>query len=185
VLNQFEEHPVSKGLEQVYMQFASSINFAGDTTVKYTPILKTSELSGTKPASTYFNLRKEWSDSDFSISHLTVAAALEGVPGNNNSRMVVFGDANFPLATANQNANPDNISLFVNAIDWLSDDTGLIELRTKGATARPLDELEDGKRTFLKYLNFLLPMVLTLLYGFYRVQRNRAIRIKRMEEGYV
>jgi ABC-type uncharacterized transport system involved in gliding motility auxiliary subunit len=81
--------------------------------------------------------------------------------------------------------NPDNLNLLINSLDWLSDDTGLVELRTQGATARPIDDLEDKKRTFLKYLNFLLPVLLALAYGIFRFQRARIIRLKRMEEGYV
>jgi len=73
----------------------------------------------------------------------------------------------------------------VNAIDWLSDDTGLIELRTKGITQRPLDQVEDGKKALLKWLNFLLPIILIVVYGIIRMQYNRNLRIKRMEEGYV
>ena len=100
--------------------------------------------------------------------------------------MVVIGDGDFPLGGGQSGqANPDNISLMANSIDWLSDDTGLIELRTKGATSRPVDELEDGKITFLKYLNFLLPLLLIIIYGIYRTQRKQILRIKRMEEGYV
>jgi ABC-type uncharacterized transport system involved in gliding motility auxiliary subunit len=72
-----------------------------------------------------------------------------------------------------------------NAIDWLSDDTGLIELRTKGVTSRPLDQVEEGRKTFLKWLNFLLPIVLILLYGIIRMQRRRNLRVKRMEAGHI
>ena len=77
-----------------------------------------------------------------------------------------------------------------NAIDWLSDDTGLIELRTKAVATRPikqeyLSEDATGKRTFLKYLNFGLPILLVLLYGLFRMQRQKQIRLKRMQERYV
>ena len=130
---------------------------------------------------------RQWSESDFPLSGLTVAAALEGnIVGNVYSRMVVVGDGDFPMGGGQGGkTNPDNISLMANSIDWLSDDTGLIELRTKGATSRPLDELEDGKITFLKYLNFLLPLLLIIFYGIYRIQRKQTLRIKRMEAGYV
>jgi ABC-type uncharacterized transport system involved in gliding motility auxiliary subunit len=84
-----------------------------------------------------------------------------------------------------QQRNPDNISLMVNSIDWLSDDTGLIDLRTKEVTSRPLVELEEGRRTFLKWLNFGLPILLVILYGIIRMQLNARKRTKRMEEGYV
>ena len=84
-----------------------------------------------------------------------------------------------------QQINPDNVNLMVNSIDWLSDETGLIDLRSKGAKLRPLDQIEDGKKTFLKYLNFLLPILIIVGYGIYRMNRNRNIRLKRMEAHYV
>ena len=73
----------------------------------------------------------------------------------------------------------------VNSIEWLSDKTGLAELRTKGITARLLDQISDSKRVFLKYLNFFLPLILIIGYGIIRMQIRRNLRIKRMEEGYV
>ena len=79
---------------------------------------------------------------------------------------------------------PDNISLLVNSIDWLSDDTGLIELRTKGVSSRPLDQLEDGTKASLKWLNFALPILLAIIYGVVRAQIRRVQRIKRMEVSY-
>jgi len=84
-----------------------------------------------------------------------------------------------------QQLPPDNVNLFVNAIDWLSDDTGLIDLRTKGVSSRPLDTIEDGSKTFYKYLNFLLPIILIVTYGFIRAQMKRNQRVRRMEEDYV
>lgn len=188
VINNFEDHPISSGLEQVMMEFASSINFAGDSSLRFIPLARTSENSGTKSSYSIYEVAgREWTRDDFPISNLIVAAALEGnINGNKNSKMVVIGDGDFPLGGMQRGQiNPDNVSLMVNSIDWLSDDTGLIELRTKGATSRPLDEIEDGKRTFLKYLNFLLPLILIIVYGIIRIQRKQNIRIKRMEEGYV
>ena len=99
--------------------------------------------------------------------------------------MVVIADGDFAVSEGQQQINPDNVNLLVNSIDWLSDDTGLVSLRTQGATARPIDELEDGKKAFLKYFNFLLPIVLVIGYGIFRAQRNRMLRIKRMEVGHV
>ncbi len=188
VINNFEDHPVSSGLEQVMLEFASSINFAGDSSVSYIPLARTSENSGTKPTYSIYDVAgKQWSESDFPLSGLTVAAALEGnIGGRGYSRMIVVGDGDFPQGGGQSGqTNPDNVSLMANSIDWLSDDTGLIELRTKGATSRPIDELEDGKITFLKYMNFLLPLLLIIIYGIYRTQRKQTLRIKRMEEGYV
>ncbi len=102
--------------------------------------------------------------------------------------MVVIADGDFPVNGTGQQVQklkPDNVNLLVNAIDWLSDDTGLIELRTKGVTSRPLDQVEDGRKALIKWLNFLLPILLIIIYGIFRMQRNRNIRMKRMEEDYV
>lgn len=187
IVNEFADHPITSGLEAMSMNFASSINFSGDSSAVFTPIVTSSENSGTRPAAGFINVTQKWSETDFPIPHLTLAAAIEGsLAGSAPTKIVVIGDGGFPVPGEGQKqVNPDNLNLLVNSIDWLSDDTGLVELRTQGATARPLDDLEDNKRTFLKYLNFLLPVLLALAYGIFRFQRKHIIRIKRMEAGYV
>jgi ABC-type uncharacterized transport system involved in gliding motility auxiliary subunit len=97
------------------------------------------------------------------------------------------GDGDFPVNGARQQPRrlqPDNVNLIANAMDWLSDDTGLIELRTKGAVSRPIRQLDDTTKSILKYSNFLFPIVLAIAYGLVRAQRNRMTRMKRMNENY-
>jgi hypothetical protein len=36
----------------------------------------------------------------------------------------------------------------------------------------------------LKYLNFLMPVLLAIGYGLFRARRNRQIRLQRMHENY-
>jgi len=183
------EFPITKGLEQVILQFASSINFVGDTTLRFVPFLQTSGKSGTLSTPTYFNLQKQWGDSDFPLADLTVGAVLEGpIVGDLNSKIVLITDGDFAINGEGQNAQqqrPDNVSLMVNSIDWLSDDTGLIDLRTKEVTSRPLEEMEEGTTSLYKWVNFLLPLILVLIYGIIRMQIRRNKRTKRMEAGYV
>ncbi|MFH1322139.1 MAG: GldG family protein [Bacteroidota bacterium] len=189
LITNFEEHPITKGLEQVIMQFVSSITFTGDTTLIFTPIAKTSQKTGTQQVPLYFNVQKQWQDNDFPLSNLVVGAIIEGkLSGENYSKIIVISDGNFPINGEEQGAQqlpPDNVNLMVNAIDWLSDDTGLIELRTKGITSRPLDQIEDSTKTLLKYLNFLLPIILIIIYGLVRMQTKRNLKIRRMAEDYV
>ncbi len=185
----FADHPITSGLETVVLPFVSNINYIGDTTKTFTPLVWSSEKSGTQPSPVYFDVSRQWTEGDFPLENLTVGGLLSGkLVGNSEAQMIVIADGDFPVNGEGQEArqqNEDNISLMVNSIDYLSDDTGLIELRTKGVTSRPLDETEDGKKTFLKYLNFLLPILLIIIYGIFRMQYNRNLRIKRMEEGYV
>jgi ABC-type uncharacterized transport system involved in gliding motility auxiliary subunit len=187
LINKFADHPITKGLSNVLLQFASPIIFTGDTLVRFEPLAFTSDKSDARSVPLVFDVQRQWQDRDFPRSNLTVAAALEGpIAGDIHSRMVVFGDANFPVASdPRQNLQRENVSLLVNAIDWLSDDTGLVELRTKGPRARPLDDVEEGRKLFLKLLNFLLPIILIIIYGIVRMIRNRNIRMKRMEDVYV
>jgi ABC-type uncharacterized transport system involved in gliding motility auxiliary subunit len=188
IINNFPEHPITKGLEAVSMRFASTVEFVGDSSLTYIPLAKTSQQSGTQSPPLMFNVQKSWSESDFPESGLTVAAALKGnLTGEGNTEMVVVGDGDFPVTQRGQQGggNRDNISFMVNSIDWLSDETGLMALRTKGVTSRPLEQVEESRKTFLKYFNFLLPIVLIIGYGIFRFQHKRILRIKRMEADYV
>lgn len=189
ILNTFHEHPITKGLEQVVLKFASTLSYSGDTAVKFTPLLQSSSKSSTLSAPLTLDIRKNWTEADFPMSNLTLGGVLEGpIVGDVYSKLVVYSDGDFAVNGEGQGAQqqqPDNINLFVNTIDWLSDDTGLIDLRTKGITSRPLDELEDSTKQLLKWLNFLLPILLIIIYGFVRMQRNKSLRMRRMEKGYV
>jgi gliding-associated putative ABC transporter substrate-binding component GldG len=184
-----DDMPITKGLEEVMLQLASTINFTGDTSLTYNPFLLTSEKSGTLPLPVLFNVQKEWGDSDFPLSNLTMGAALEGpLTSDITSKIVIIADGDFAINGEGEEAQqrqPDNISLMVNSIEYLSDNTGLIDLRTKEVTSRPLDELEESKRAWLKWLNFSLPIILVILYGIIRSQIRRSKRKKRMEVGHV
>ncbi|MBI9071746.1 MAG: Gldg family protein [Melioribacteraceae bacterium] len=191
IISNFADHPISGGLEAVILPFASPITIAPkDTTVSFIPLAMTSEQSDVESAPVFFNIQKEWKTSDFKMGSLPVAVAMEGkIVGDANSKMVVFGDGDFVVNGEGQQAQqqqPDNINLMANAIDWLSDDTGLIELRTKGVSARMLDAtLDDSTKTIIKYLNFLLPIIFIILYGVFRSQVKRKIRNKLKQTEYV
>ncbi|MBK5286260.1 MAG: Gldg family protein [Bacteroidia bacterium] len=189
LINKFEENPVTKGLEQVVLRFPSPLKYSGDSSIKFTPIVKSSPKSGTIPSPTFFNVQKQWTNSDFPLPGITIGAVLAGkISGDVSSKMVVIANGDFAVNGEGQMAQQlpaDNVNLLVNSVDFLSDDTGLIELRTKGVSSRPLDATEDGTKIFYKYLNFLLPILLIVAYGFIRVQMKRSQRGRRMEESYV
>lgn len=186
-VNHFADHTITNGLESMLFPFVSSISFIGDSSRSFVPLVFTSELAGKLPAPVIFDLNKEWTEADFPQKSLPLAAALVPKTGK-EGKMVVVADGGFAVNGDGQQQHevqPDNVNFMVNAIDWLSDDTGLIELRTKGVTTRMLSDLSDGTRAFLKYFNFLLPIFLIVGYGIYRMNRNRNIRLKRMEGNYV
>jgi len=186
----FEKHPITAGLEAVIMQFTAPIEFTGDSSINYTPLIFSSASSNELPAPVSFDVQKKWADIDFPRSKLVSAAALEGpiVPGSPGNRVVVFGNGQFAVngeGQRQQRLNGDNVSLLVNAAEWLSDQTGLIELRTRGSSYRPLEEVEDGKRAQIKWLNFFAPILLVIIYGFIRFRWRRIQREKRRNPNYV
>ncbi len=188
LIHKFDEHPITKGLSQVILRFPSPLHYTGDSSVRFIPIVKSSNKAGVQQSPLYFNLQKQWTDADFTMHNITIGAALSGnINGKSPSKMVVIANGDFAVngeGQQMQQLQPDNLNLFVNSVDWLSDESGLTELRTKGVTSRPLDAAEDGTRTFYKYLNFLLPVLLIVAYGMIRMQRKRIQRVKRMEESY-
>jgi ABC-type uncharacterized transport system involved in gliding motility auxiliary subunit len=151
--------------------------------------VETSGQSAVQPVPVRFDLNREWKESDFPSKYLVVAAAITGnFGGTEPGKMIVVGDGDFAVNGEGQQAheiNPDNANFFVNAIDWLSDDTGLIQLRTKGVTMRPLDQVSDSTRLLMKIFNFAFPILLIVGYGIWRRHINRSIRIKSMEERYI
>ncbi|MCB9209277.1 MAG: Gldg family protein [Ignavibacteriales bacterium] len=181
IISKFTDHPITKGLETVLFPFASSINITPkDTSISYITLATSSEKSSLETLPLFFNIQKQWKNSDFGMSSIPVAVALEGKIAGTETKMVVFSDGDFATNGEGQGAQqlqPDNVSLMTNAIDWLSDDTGLIALRTKGVTSRPLDaQLEDGTKTLVKYANFLIPILLIVLFGAIRFQYKKKIR---------
>ncbi len=190
IVQNFADHPITKGIESVSFPFASPISIqAQSENIAYTPLAYTSSRSTLQSANTQFDVGKEWKPSDFTMPKQTVGVVAEGnLTPNINSKIVVFGDGDFAIngeGQAAQALSPNNISLMVNSIDWLSDDTGLNELRTKVVTSRPLKaELTDNNKFFIKILNFLLPIALILLYGAFRWMRNKARKRKWESERY-
>jgi ABC-type uncharacterized transport system. len=191
IITNFAKHPITEGLDAVSMELTSQLSYTGDSSKRFIPLAMTSEKSGTQPMPAMFDVNRQWTDADLPLKNLVIAGALVPKSGK-GGRLVVIANGKFGINSESEQPNqqprrlePGNVNFMVNAIDWLSDDTGLIDLRTKGAKIRLLDQIDDGKKTFLKYLNFFLPILIIIGYGVYRFNRNRRIRLKRMEGLYV
>lgn len=60
-----------------------------------------------------------------------------------------------------------NKDFLINAVDYLLDDSGLINLRNKSLQIKMLDKQKAFKeRTFWQFLNVILPLLLLFLFGF-------------------
>lgn len=184
MVSTFQEHAITQGLESVLLPFASSLTFSNvDPSWTQYPLAYTSENSGHVTPPTYVDIQKKWAQSDFPNGPQMVAAGLD----NGSSKLVMVPNGTFCVngeGQRPQQQNPDNINFASNAIDWIADDTGLIDLRTKGITSRPLAQVEDSTRLMIKYGNVFAPIVLILIYAFVRKQRNQRKRQRWMQGNY-
>lgn len=183
LVSSFPEHQVTKGLEAVVFQFASPITYSANAEGSFFPLVTTSEKAGTQQAPLTFDVQRQWTQADFPMSKIILGGVVEGVKGNPEGKLVVFSDSDF-FVSAQGNVNPDNVNLLVNTVEWLCDKSGLSELRTKGVVYRPIKDMEEGERAMIKYTNFLLPIILVVAFGIWRSQRNRSIRMRRMQEKF-
>lgn len=186
-ISNFNEHPATQGLENLMLPFVSSLGYVGqDSAMNYTPLMLTSSTSGFAQTPGYVDINKKWETSDFSEGEQVLALALDGpIQGNQHARMVVVSNGDFAInGNPPQQISADNINFASNSIDWLSDDTGLIDLRTKGITSRPLDAVEDTTRELIKWGNVIVPIFFVLLYAVIRRQRNARKRHQWMQGNY-
>lgn len=184
IISSFEEHPVTSGIESIVLPFVSNLSFnSSDTTYSQVPLLYSSENSGLVKPPTYIDIQKKWTESDFRAGPQLLGAGLN----DGNSKIVLIANGSFCVngeGQRQQQQNEDNINLASNSIDWIADDTGLIELRTRGITSRPLDQVEEGTKALIKYGNVFAPILLILIYAFIRKQQNNRKRQKWMQGNY-
>ncbi|MBK9271780.1 MAG: Gldg family protein [Saprospiraceae bacterium] len=181
LVQNFSNHPVTKGLERVIFQFASPVRYQGNE--QWTPLVLSSDKSASEKVPLMIDIQRQWTQADFQERNICMGGLLEISKG---AKIIVFGDGDFPVGQGrNQQVNEDNVSLLVNGIEWLSDDSGLIELRTKAVQTRPIKELDDASRSIYKYTNFLLPIGIVLLYSMYRSAQSRKKRQERMEQRFI
>ena len=198
----FGDHPISQGIESVIFPFVSTLDVTrADTSQTLSILARSSERADTTRQFFSLSPQQQFTEADFQASNLPVAASIEGtfrsafagddslaaeLTTSSPTSLVVFGDGDFVIngtGPQQQSMPEDNINIFVNSVDWLADASGLMELRTKGVTSRPLAQITDQTKTILKYLNVLLPILLVIGYGFYRYRTAQARRQKWMEEG--
>jgi len=69
-------------------------------------------------------------------------------------------------------SNPENLSLFLNIVDYLTDDIGLVSIRSKSFLPGPLKPVSDANRVTTKYLLVGLPPLLVLGFGLINWRRT-------------
>ena len=206
VVGSIIEHPIVKGIDPVWFQFASTIDTIPVKGIQKTVLLQTSPYSRVLPAPVRVDLNISKLDlqpemfTRKSNGNFPVAVLLEGnftsifqyrydasknpeikfkdhVDGN---KMIVISDGEvirnqfkkstgevFPLGYDRYtNEQFGNKKFIQNCIDYLCDDSGIIEVRAKEITLRLLDKGKiKTERNFWIIFNMLVPALLIVMFG--------------------
>lgn len=198
VFNFNSDNLIGKDLEAVDLPFVSALDstLADSLGLTLQPICWSSERSGIRQAPYYMSPMQEFTDADYGQPFQILAGAIEGtfktafpngpvadsgvdlsavpVPlkSSPDNRLVVVGDADF-CTDQQTSRNASNSAMFMNIVDWLTQEEGLITIRSREVVSRPLDEVSDGKRQAIKYANVFGPPLLVILFGVFRWQSRR------------
>lgn len=191
------EHLVGKDLQAVDFPFVSPLDstLVDGTNRTFTAICWSSERSGLRRAPYDISAMQQFLQADFNDPHQILAAAItgpfssafpDGPPPDSlvntavlppatkdvaENRIVVVGDAD--CVSDNGLRNPANAAFIMNVVDWLSQEEGLISIRSRNVTVRPLEEVSEGNRSLVKYANVFGPPLLVVLFGIWRWQSRR------------
>jgi len=201
-----ENHPISKGIEPVWFQFAGSIDTINNRDIKKTILYQSSPYSRVLSAPVRVDLNtarldlqpemfRRNSKGNFimgillegkflsSFQHRYDASKTPDLPFKEevaNNKMIVISDGDvirnqykkstgevYPLGFDRYTQETfGNKKLIQNCIDYLCDDSGIIEIRSKEITLRLLDKGKVKKeRNFWVMVNIGLPIFLILVFG--------------------
>lgn len=210
LLNTNDGHPVSRNINLVKAEYASSIDTVGggENTIEKTFLLASSRLTRVQKVPALISLsqvKDQPSQEEFNRSFLPVAVLLEGEfesvfvnrlldgfdlkgeyvfreksPGTkmiviadgdmikNDVRMTPNGPAITPLGYDRfSNQTFGNKDFILNAVNYLTDETGIMSSRSREFKLRLLDKqkIRDEKLKW-QLINVVLPILIVVIFGF-------------------
>jgi ABC-type uncharacterized transport system involved in gliding motility auxiliary subunit len=173
--------PVNQDLGAVVLTWASTIDTTGAAKGTVTPLLGSSQATGTFSNITTIAPTQDFPQADLKPRLLAVMVNPEpaGDGGKARGRLVVVGSLDFATDRFVRTA-PENLAFTLNAVDWLAQDEELISIRSKDRRPPPLLFESPALREGVKYANVVgLPLLVGVL-GVIRLLRRR----RRTREPY-
>jgi ABC-type uncharacterized transport system involved in gliding motility auxiliary subunit len=176
-----QENVVVSKLESLVLPWASSIElddglFGEDNQVSI--LAKSTNKSWEQTGAYDLNPQQNFNPSN-NIGEKNLAVSVFGKFNSkyledftDSGRVVVVGDAGF-IEDSFLRQNPANILFFQNLVDSLSLDDDLINIRSKGVSERPIKELSEGQKLFIKFANILGVTIVVVLFGLIRYFMRR------------
>ncbi|MEX1139981.1 MAG: Gldg family protein [Bacteroidota bacterium] len=184
------DNVIVKDLETLLFFFVSSIDtsLASSKQIRAEVLVRSSQQSGRQTGFIAIDPIQRLTPADLPEQHIPLAAVFEGSfpsysadkepdtqqPVSPKTRILVVGDGDF--MKDDYLGARDNVVFFANIVDYLADDAGLITIRSKNLAQTPLEQIEDGTKRTLKYINMLLPPLLVIGYGVFRWRRRTSLK---------
>ena len=161
--------PITKDLDTVYFPGVSSITtsipiFDITPNIQFKTIAKTTPASWVETDSSNISL----DDKDMFPGPFPVGIAIETVgtidelSTHELAKLIIIGDSDY-IANYHYNFN-DNKDLFLNSVNWLTEDYDLISIRSKPIGIRYL-VLNKREKDFMKWSSWLFPPFIMLFIG--------------------
>ena len=158
-------------IDTLVLPWVSSLEASAGAKAKW--LAKTAPQSWTvtepfnlEPSGQGLNLKKE-------EARQVLIALLREEIGKDNGRMVVVGDADFTQEGI-VGRGGGNAVFFQNLVDLLASDPELSQIRSRGASFRPIKEVSETEKEAIKWLNILgMPAALGVLGGLRIWKRSR------------
>lgn len=164
---------VDQQVDNVLLTWTSSIDTTAEHGYTITPLLVSSRGSGTVTGETSIDPAREYPQDSLAPHLLAVQVAPASAhDAAARGRVIVVGDADFVTDHVASNA-PDNLVFALNAVDWLSQDEGLIAIRSKDLNPPPLAFSSATTRDGVKYANMAGIPILLVLAGVLHLERRR------------
>ncbi len=168
-----ESIPIAKDLDTVYFPGVSAINtmlpnFDLPNSLKPTTIIKTTPASWIETDVSNIALDdKDFFPGPFPVgvlmrTNITLDESVMSLERNPEAKMIILGDSDF-IKNYHFNFN-DNQDLFLNSVNWLTEDYDLISIRAKVMVSRELN-LNKREKDFVKWSSWFFPPFIMLFIG--------------------
>ena len=190
------ENPLTKDLEAALFPWVSTIETVNQEGGIIIDLINTSPKSYIVENNFDLSPQQTYQFNSASLNKQRISAAVEGniisfykeknkpkglkssssfIGNTTEGKIILVGDADF-VNDGILGSNQGNMILFLNMVDYLSQNSDLFSIRSKGFTDRPLMELTESQKNTLRYLNIFGPPTLVagigLVYRFIR-RRNK------------
>ncbi|MCP4633232.1 MAG: hypothetical protein GY855_09930, partial [candidate division Zixibacteria bacterium] len=195
--------PIVKDLNSLDMLFVSPLDLSLPLQENQNReiLFSSSEMSGLRAIPIDISPEKQYEQSDFGSISKPLGAILSGsfksyfgrnetVPqyegpdstgltpfpvktdSTTDARIVVIGNGSF--ITDDFRRSKSGFVLLMNICDWLTQDKGMISIRSRSVSDRALDARSDGTKQFIKYTNIFAMPLLVIIFGIVRWQYKRS-----------